>query len=135
MPVVIAGDIRMAGKPRKFARNFFRREHVVGVPGGYGAAGHAVMFRGFRILREGDAALRLNFAKAERTVRSGTGENSTNSAIPHLGKRPHKMIYRHGHSSRILAWDELELLLVNGHDGIGRNDVNIVGLDLHPNTV
>ena len=77
----IARDVGMARDARQFPGNRFRRQNVIDVAGGNGAAGHAVIFGAGFLLSEGDAALSLNFGQSERAIGSGAGEDHADGAI------------------------------------------------------
>ena len=100
-------------------------------PRGDGAAGHAVVLGGGFILGEGNAALGLDLGQTEAAVAAGAGENHADGVRAlGFGEGAHKEI-----DGQMLAADlaggEVQGMVLNGHGGIGRNDVDVIGLDLH----
>src|SRR5436305_12740542 len=52
-------------------------------------------------------------------------------ALP-LGESAHEMVDGHVKAATFAAWRVLQGVFGNGHGGVGRNDVNVIGFDGHP---
>jgi len=52
-------------------------------------------------------------------------------ALP-LGESAHEMVDGHVKAATFAAWRVLQGVIGNGHGGVGRNDVNVIGFDGHP---
>ena len=90
------------------------------------------MFGGRLILGEGDAALRLNFGHAEGAVGAGAGKDHADGAIAlSFGEGTHEMVDGHVQAPGLLAGTQLQGVIGDGHGGIGRNDVDVIGLNGH----
>lgn len=79
---------------------------------------------------EGDAPFRLDVLHAGSAIRSRAGKDDGNCpALTHLGKRVHEEIDRQLLTRRSAARRQLKGTTRQGHEGIGRNDIDVIGAD------
>ena len=117
----------------QLGRHLGRRQHVVHQTGGDGAARHAVVLGGFRVLRHRHAALALDRAQPQGAVAAGAREHDADGPfVLVLGQRAEEEVDRQA----LAAWrgglEELQLPVQEGHVAVGRDDVGAVGLHRHP---
>lgn len=128
----IAPDVGMAGDAGELTSNQLGRKDVVHAAGGDGTARHAVVFGGSVILSEGDAAVGLNFGEPGGAVAAGTREDDADGVMALLlGESAHEVVNGHVKAAGIAAGRELKAVIGDGHRSIGRNDINMIGLDAH----
>ena len=92
--------------------------------------GHAVVFRVFRALRQGDAALLFDPGKPCSAVAAGARHHDGNgSFFMHLGQSTKKQINRHMPSTDPGRLGQLKVPIVHRQVVAGRYDIHMVGLN------
>jgi len=120
---------RVAGDPGELQCHHFRGEDEVDAAGGDGAARHGIVF-GRGVLGESDAAFGLDGFEAEGAVRGSAGEDDTNGALALvLGEGFKEMVYGAMSAAFHLAFLKFEPGLGHNHAGVGRDNIDVVGLD------
>ena len=123
-------EIRMVADFGEFAADIGGAEDEIDGTGGDGIAGHAAEAGGGFILCKGDAAFRFDSAQAETSIGSVAGEDDADSAAAlDGGQRAEEDI--DGQVRAGFAAGELEVAVHNHHAGVGRDDVDAVGLNVH----
>ena len=109
LPIRILLHVGMPADPAQLARNILRAEDEIHDPGRYRAARHAVVPGCALLLREGDAALRLDGPETSCAVRGGAGENHSDRAmLPDFRQRLEEFIHRHVRLARPVPPRETE---------------------------
>src|SRR5947209_5875018 len=80
---ILAGflRIRMAVETHQLMSDVARRQDIIDMAVGMGAARHAALFGRLLILDEGDAAFRLDGLKAERAIAAPTRQDDPNGTF------------------------------------------------------
>ena len=108
------------------------RQHAVHHAGRDGAVRHAVVARGFFLLRESQPARGLDRAQAGGAVGRRAGEDHADGAALLVGgERVEKEVHRQMPPALLGARDEAESPVEHGHVGVGRDDVNVIRLHAH----
>src|SRR5436190_1582115 len=117
-------NIRVFGEARQFAGERLGREDEINDACADSAAGHAEMFRGAFVLREGEAALAFDFLKAERAIGAGAGKDNPNGAILlNYRQAAEEHVDRHRHALS-LAISQAQAGAIEDSGGIGREHIN-----------
>jgi len=124
--------VGVAADPRKLAGDGCGRQHEVGDR--CRALWHTGVLRGFRVLDERDAALRLDRPQAERAVRPGPRQDDGDGpGLLLLGQRPEQVVDGQVQDPRLAPGGEQEHPLGDRHVRVRRDHVHVVGP--HPEAV
>src|SRR5262245_19434583 len=124
--------IRVTAHADKLRRDLLRRKDQVYNSGGNRGAWHAIVLGGLRLLGDRDPAHRFDFAQPDGPVGGGPGKDDSNRPVLGvLGQRPKKKVDRHELPVVPGTGNQVQLALLDPHVSIGRDDVNMVGLEQH----
>ncbi len=119
----------MSGDAREFLRDLFRREHKIHAARRDRTARHRIMFSRI-VLRESHAAFRFDRFEPDRPVRRRTGKYDADGPFPLvLRERFEKEINRPLRPASLTSRGKLQHAPGDGHVPVGRNDINMIGLD------
>jgi hypothetical protein len=124
-------QIGVASHCRELGADPFRRQHQIDHAGGDSGARHAVVLGGVRLLRQGNAAGRLDVADAERAVRSGPGKNHADRArAGRFGKGREERVNWRVLRPVVGTWLEVQPRARDPHLHVRRDHVDAVRLHL-----
>jgi hypothetical protein len=114
----------------KYGVDFLRRQHLIGVPGLDQALRHSREPGIFRILRDADAAGRLDGLTTRGAVGAGTREDDGDRFFPLLRReRPEEVVDRPAMPALLHRFAEMQLAFGQGQRVPGRDDVDAIDLD------
>ena len=126
----VGPDIRVAGDLAELAGNFRGGEPEVDRARHHRAAGHALV-RGRFVLRERDAARRLDLVHPQRAVAAGARENDGDRLVLLVVRqRFEKQVDRMMAPVDLVARDQFERSLRDDHVRVRRNHIHAIRLDL-----
>ncbi len=116
-----------------FAGQLLDRGDHVGEPGLNGHSRHAVEFGRRRRLNKDGPGFFLDGPQPQRAVRTHAREDDPYALfMPVIGQGAKKEIDRQTQTPRRGRLEQMQDAAQNGEVPVGRNDVNMVGLDFHP---
>ncbi len=125
-------EIGAAGQARDFHGDALGRQDGVDAARRDGAARHGVIPGGQRVLREAEAAGGLDRLESQGAVGAGAGEDHADGiAGLDLRQRAEEEIDRHVLARGYRPRQELQVSVPDRHVHVGRDDVDVVGLDAH----
>ena len=125
-------DVRMTGDPRQLARDVLGTQDEIHAARRDRGARHAVMAGGVFLLREGDPSLGLDGFDPEGAVGGRAGQNDSDRAgLQAVRERPEEVVHRHVTPVGLSPGGESKMSVVELHHAVGRNHVDLVGLDPH----
>ena len=117
----------------ELGRHLGRRQDVVHQARGDGAPRHAVVLRGFGVLRHDHAPLALDRPDTLRAVAAGAGQHDADGPLALvLGEGTEEKVDGQTHAAGSGLFQQLQRAVQEGHVPVGRDDVGAVGLDRHP---
>ena len=112
--------------------HFLNFKHLVHEPGGHSAFRHAVIFRGFRILHQGQAAGFFDRPQTLAAIRAGSRQHNTGgigALIVRQAAEEH--INRPAETPRLGKIRQLQTAVLHRQAGVRRDQIDIVRLDHH----
>ena len=125
-------EVGMADELEQGFGHQFGRQDEIGQSGGDGATGHAAEFGRVFFLNHHHAARFLDGSNATGAVAAGAGQNDAHRALALiLGQGLEEDVDRQHQPFAMIHLAEQELAVKQGQLGLGRNQVHLVGRDLH----
>ena len=132
------GPFAVGGGPRdvvdvleQFGGQFFGRGHVIDQAGVDGAAGHSVILGRGRVLHHGHPQVLLDGLQTQGAVAAHAGQQNADGLFLLVGRQvPEEEVDGHPQAPGRGRFQYLELSVQDGQVGVGRNHVDVIGLDL-----
>lgn len=125
--------VGVPGDADQLGRDLLRREDEVDEAARDRGARHALVFRGFGTLRDGQAADALDVANARRAVRRrARHDHGDRAVLGGVGERAEEAVDRRVLRAVGRTLHERDVSVLDRHRHVRRHDVDVVGLDAHP---
>ena len=118
-----------SGEP---GRDIANRQDEIGKPGGDCAARHGCILGLLRILNENDAAGFLHRPDAHGAIGTGAGKDDGEAIAVLRGQRAEEEIDRRALPARLVERGYRQMVVGDDELPIGRNDIDMAGLEAHP---
>ena len=114
-------------------RDLCHRQHEIGTPAHDGAAGHAIESGLLGVLHDDETALLFHRLQSETAVGAGPREDRADGALTaFFGQRAQEEVEGHARTMALQGFGQPEGAVLDCQIGAGRNEIDVVALELHP---